>query len=252
MFSCLQAAVAPALEPRVLGCGAGLCRGILGAFLPGPGHLCSLQAQLLPWQGHPRDAPRGGGCEVPVLRVQATPKGRRTEGRGRAAAHQPFAFANRRDLTQPHLAPEGDEKKNKKNLRLKRQAPTITKGGRDQEPRLPPAAARGPRCPAPPEAAKGSARLRRARPRLPPARPRRPPGPAGSASRLVPAAAARPARRAPDPTRRLLPARPRGAERGCAGETIEGPGGLRANLRAPGMDGEVCAAPGSLHRGMGL
>lgn len=47
----------PALELCVLGCGAGLCRGILGAFLPGLGHLSSLQAQLLPWQGHPREPP---------------------------------------------------------------------------------------------------------------------------------------------------------------------------------------------------
>ena len=96
------------------------------------------------------------------------------------------------------------------------------------------------------EAAKGSQRARRARlHRTAPHRtapPLRGPAarraPLGERPALIPLVAARPAR----------PARPRGR----AGETIEGQGGFGAKLRAPGMDGEVCAAPGALRPEMGM
>lgn len=167
-------------------------------------------------------------------------------GRGGAALPQPFT---NRALTQQQ------KRREKKNLQLKKkkkhQIPMLTKGGREQQPRLTAACGRRPRSRLPPTARKP----RRAHsgrgvpgrtapcPAAPPAGPRwergwllfrRPP----------PALPAAP----PTPPRRLLPARPRG----CAGETIEGQGGLGAKLRAPGMDGEVCAAPGAPRPAMGM
>lgn len=109
---------------------------------------------------------------------------------------------------------------------------------------------RAPTAPGPPEAAKGSLRGRRARPHRPPpgrAARRAPLGARGASPRWPrPALPAAPPLPIPlhDPTRRrrrLLPARPRGAERGCAGETIE-----RGAGRAP----RKTARPGDGWRGV--
>lgn len=212
--------------------------------------LSSLQNEVLPWHGHPR----GGGYGVPALRLQAPPThspqgphGGEDLGEGGSSTSSALYKSSSNPTTKA--------KGKKKNLQLKKkkkhQIPMLTKGGREQQPRLTAACGRRPRSRLPPTARKP----RRAHsgrgvpgrtapcPAAPPAGPRwergwllfrRPP----------PALPAAP----PTPPRRLLPARPRG----CAGETIEGQGGLGAKLRAPGMDGEVCAAPGAPRPAMGM
>lgn len=211
--------------------------------------LSSLQNEVLPWHGHPR----GGGYGVPALRLQAPPThspqgphGGEDLGEGGSST----SSALYKSSSNPTTKAKG---KKKSAIEKKKKAPNT-----DANERRTRAAAAPYRClreAAPLPASPTARKPRRAHsgrgvpgrtapcPAAPPAGPRwergwllfrRPP----------PALPAAP----PTPPRRLLPARPRG----CAGETIEGQGGLGAKLRAPGMDGEVCAAPGAPRPAMGM
>lgn len=98
----------------------GLCWGFHRGFAPSAEHLSTPQAQVLPRHGHRRVPPRGGGCGVLVLSVQAPPtcgpQGTQAgaEWWGGSAILQPFTFTNQ-DLTL-QVSPLGlppEEKKNK-------------------------------------------------------------------------------------------------------------------------------------------
>lgn len=106
VLSCLWPAGAPSRVCRAVEQGS--AGGSWGLSSRGCAICPPCKPSCCPGRATPGTSPpqRGGGCGDPVPRLHAPPKGRRAGGKGRAAAHQPFTFANRRRLTQPHLAPE--------------------------------------------------------------------------------------------------------------------------------------------------
>lgn len=76
-------------------------------FLPGLSHLSALPAQLLPWQGRPRESPEevaaGSLCCLSGHHPRAA-------GMGEGSSSAALCVCKSPDLTQPHLAPEGETK----------------------------------------------------------------------------------------------------------------------------------------------